>query len=235
MCHCFVLFFCFFSSQLVRKQKQVEEDKRAPASSAVSEASTSDFTEIPLSLPYQEKEEEHKQDTVQTPEATAQSSDPPSEEQQTEKPTSALSKTLQPSLTSSTVISQVTAQESKKEEEEAGGAEIQRAELKTVLQSTELEKDVKSWNQPCLLTQLEAANLPSAPALYPSLPTLEEGPVIQLHEEAVDACGKEPAVLALPEQESSPPSLRPLESVAEISRSKLYPELPKTASEVQVI
>uniref|UniRef100_A0A669EDX4 Ectopic P-granules autophagy protein 5 homolog (C. elegans) n=1 Tax=Oreochromis niloticus TaxID=8128 RepID=A0A669EDX4_ORENI len=124
-----------------------------------------------------------------------------------------MSNTLQPSLSSSTVTSQVTTQESKKEEEEAGVQEAQGAELKIVPQTTELEKDEQSWNQPCVLTQFEASNVPSAPALYPSLPTLEEGSVIQFCGEAVETCGKEPAVLALPEQESSPPSLRPLESV----------------------
>lgn len=221
-------------SQLVRKQKLAEEDKRAPAPSAVPEASTSDFTEIPLSLPYQEKEEEeNKLDTVQSPEATAQSSDLPSEKQQAENTASLLSKTLQPSLNSSTVTSQVTAQETKKEEEEADVQEAQGAGLKIVPQTTELEKDEQSWNQLCVLTQFEASNVPSAPAMYPSLPTLEEGSVIQFCGEAVETCGKEPAVLALPDQESSPPSLRPLESVADLSRSKLYPELPKSALEVQ--
>uniref|UniRef100_A0A3P9CKA7 Ectopic P-granules autophagy protein 5 homolog (C. elegans) n=1 Tax=Maylandia zebra TaxID=106582 RepID=A0A3P9CKA7_9CICH len=146
-------------------------------------------------------------DTVQNPEATAQSSDLPSEKQQAENTASLLSKTLQPSLNSSTVTSQVTAQETKKEEEEADVQEAQGAGLKIVPQTTELEKDEQSWNQLCVLTQFEASNVPSAPALYPSLPTLEEG------------------------SESSPPSLRPLESVADLSRSKLYPELPKTALE----
>ncbi|KAG7244001.1 hypothetical protein INR49_006162 [Caranx melampygus] len=130
-------------SQLARKQKQAGEEKRSTASSALcDEASTSGFTDIPLSLPSQEPEEE-QQDSFEIP------------------------------------------------------------------------------------------NVPSAPALYPSLPTLEEGPVIQLHEQAVKNSAKGPAVLALPEQESSPPSLQPLESVAELSRSKLYPELPKTAPECQ--
>uniref|UniRef100_A0A671VZ58 Ectopic P-granules autophagy protein 5 homolog (C. elegans) n=1 Tax=Sparus aurata TaxID=8175 RepID=A0A671VZ58_SPAAU len=57
--------------------------------------------------------------------------------------------------------------------------------------------------------------------------------MLQLCEEAVKNGEKGPAVLALPEQESSPPSLQPLESVSELSRCKLYPELPKTAPEMQ--
>lgn len=108
----------------------------------------------------------------------------------------------------------------------------QGAELKVTAPTTELGKDTQSWSQPCVSTQFQ---IPSAPALYPSLPTLEEGSVIQLSEEAVKNGEKGPAVLALPEQESSPPSLQPVESVAELSRSKLYPELPKTAPEIQVI
>lgn len=59
--------------------------------------------------------------------------------------------------------------------------------------------------------------------------------MLQLCEEAVKNGEKGPAVLALPEQESSPPSLQPLESVSELSRCKLYPELPKTAPEMQVM
>lgn len=108
------------------------------------------------------------------------------------------------------------------------------AELKVTAQTTELGKDTRSWNQPCVSTQFQIPNAPSAPALYPSLPTLEEVSVIQLCEEAVKNREKGPAVLALPEQESSPPTLQPLESVAELTRSKLYPELSKTAPEIQV-
>lgn len=111
----------------------------------------------------------------------------------------------------------------------------QGAELKVAAQITELGEDTQSWNQPFVTAQFHIPNAPSAPALYPSLPTLEEGHVMQLCEEAVKNKEKGPAVLALPEQESSPPSLQPLESVAELSRSKLYPELPKTAPEIQVI
>lgn len=111
----------------------------------------------------------------------------------------------------------------------------QGTELKASPNTTELGKDKQSWNQPCVSTPFEIPNAPSAPVLYPFLPTLEEGPVIQLHEQAVNNSAKGPAVLALPEQESSPPSLQPMEFVAELSRNKLYPELPQTAPEIQVL
>ncbi|XP_041793587.1 ectopic P granules protein 5 homolog [Chelmon rostratus] len=223
-------------SQLVRKQKQTEEDKRATAPAAVcDEASTSGFTDIPLSLPYQEPEEEQK-DPVKPAETTAQPSDLspvatkhppdlPSEKQQTSSshtlPTSVSTKSSQGHSASDRV------------KEEDWGVAAQGAELKDAGQTTELGRDTQSWNQPCVSTQFQIPNAPSAPALYPSLPTLEEGPMIQLCEEAVKNGEKGPAVLALPEQESSPPSLQPLKAVAELSRSKLYPELPKTAPEIQ--
>ncbi|XP_069565474.1 ectopic P granules protein 5 homolog [Brachyistius frenatus] len=223
-------------SQLVRKQKQAQEDKRA--SVADDESSTSGFTDIPLSLPYQEPEEEQR-DPVQTPKATAQPSELPSEKQPTSSSrtstTSVLTKTQESSLNLSTVTSQVTVQltESKEEEEENCGVGAQVPELTVAPQTTELAKDTQLLNQPCVSAQFEFPNVPTAPALYPSLPTLEEGLVLQLCEEAVQNCAKEPAVLTLPEQESSPPSLQPLECQTELSRSKLYPELPKTALEIQ--
>ncbi|XP_073321613.1 ectopic P granules protein 5 homolog [Pagrus major] len=205
-------------SQSARKQKQAEEDKRATVPSAVcDEASTSGFTDVPLSLPYQEPQEE-QHDPVQLPETTAQQPDQPSEKQQTT-----------PSQSLSTSVSTKTLEPSLESKEKDGGVAAQRAELKVAAQTT----DTQSWNQPCVSTQFQITNAPSAPALYPSLPTLEEGPMLQLCEEAVKNGEKGPAVLALPEQESSPPSLQPLESVTELSGSKLYPELPKTAPEMQ--
>uniref|UniRef100_A0A8C4I1F8 Ectopic P-granules autophagy protein 5 homolog (C. elegans) n=1 Tax=Dicentrarchus labrax TaxID=13489 RepID=A0A8C4I1F8_DICLA len=216
----------FFFPQLARKQKQADEDKRTTAPSAVcDEAPASDFTDIPLSLPYQEPEEE-QQDPVQPPETTAQPSDLPSEKQPTSSShtssTLVSTKTLQ-----ATVASQGTVHLAESKEED-GGVAAQGAELKVAAQTADMEKDSQTWNQPCISTQFQIPNAPSAPALYPALPTLEEGPVIQLCEEAVKNREKGPAVLALPEQESSPPNLQPLESVAELSMSKLYPELPKT-------
>ncbi|XP_031164874.1 ectopic P granules protein 5 homolog [Sander lucioperca] len=220
------------TSQLVRKQKQAGEDKRATAPSAVcDEASISGFTDIPLSLPYEEPVEE-QQDPVQPPETTAQPSDLPSEKQQTSSShtLSVLDNTLQSSLAPQDTVHLT---ETKDEEEEDGGEAAHGAELEGAAQTPELGKDTQSWNPPCVSTQFQIPKAPSAPALYPSLPTLEEGPVMQLCEEAVNSRQKGPAVLALPEQDSSPPSLQPVESVAELSRSKLYPELPKTAPEIQ--
>uniref|UniRef100_A0A4W6GAP0 Ectopic P-granules autophagy protein 5 homolog (C. elegans) n=1 Tax=Lates calcarifer TaxID=8187 RepID=A0A4W6GAP0_LATCA len=227
-------------SQLVIKKKQAEEKKRAAAPSEVcDEASTSGFIDIPLSLPYQEPEEE-QQDPVQPPETTAQPSDLPPEKQKTSSSqtlsTSVLTKDLQSTLSLSPETSQDTehlTESSKEIEEDDDTVAAQKAELQAAPHTTELEKDTQSWNQPCVSSQFEIPNAASAPALYPSLPALEEGPVIQLHEQAVKNSAKGPAVLALPEQESSPPSLQPLDSVAEFSRSKLYPELPKTAPEIQ--
>lgn len=145
-----------------------------------------------------------------------------------------LTNVLQSSLILSTESSQVTDHltESKNEEEEQCGVAAQSAEPKVTPHATELSSVTQSWNHP---TQFEITNAPSAPALYPSLPTLEGSAVIQLSEEAVKNGAKGPAVLALPEQESSPLSFQPLESVAELSRSKLYPELPQRAPEIQVI
>lgn len=108
-------------------------------------------------------------------------------------------------------------------------------EPKATAETTVLEEDTQLWYQPSIPVQFQIPNAPTAPALYPSLATLEESSVIYLCEDNVKDPEREPAVLALPEEESSPPSLQPLESVAEIPRSKLYPELPKTAPEMQVI
>lgn len=221
------------SFQLARKQKQAEESKTDAAPSAnCDEATTSDFTDIPLSLPYQEPEEE-KRGPVHTPETTAQPSDKPSEKQRT-----ASSQTLSTSLSTKTLQSTLASQDTEdltNSKGEDGGVATTGTELKAAAQTTELGQDSQSWNQPCISFQLQVSNAPSAPVLYPSLPTLEESSVIHLSEEAVKNTAKGPAVLALPEQEASPPSLQPLESVAELSRYKLYPELPKTAPEIQVI
>ncbi|XP_058491865.1 ectopic P granules protein 5 homolog [Solea solea] len=225
-------------SQSARKQKQAEEEKRATAPSAVSdEASESGFTDIPLSLPYQEPEEE-QQDHAQPPQTPAQLSDLSSEKQKTSSSQTLSSsvsiKTLQSTLSESTETSQGTKHlQSEKVQEKDDRVADQGTELKAAPLCNEVEKDTQSWNQSCTSTQFEIPNVPSAPALYPSLPTLEEGPVIQLTMQSIKNGAKGPAVLALPEQESSPPSLQPLESVAELSMKKLYPEIPVTAPEIQ--
>lgn len=147
-----------------------------------------------------------------------------------------LTKTIETTPSLCAVTSQVADHltETKKEEERDGRVTAQRTELKVAAHTAELDQVTQSWliHHP---TQFEIQNAPSAPALYPSLSTLEEGPVLQLNVETVKNGAKGPAVLALPEQESSPLSLQPLESVAELSTSKLYPELPKTVPEIQVI
>uniref|UniRef100_A0A665WYL0 Ectopic P-granules autophagy protein 5 homolog (C. elegans) n=1 Tax=Echeneis naucrates TaxID=173247 RepID=A0A665WYL0_ECHNA len=132
--------------------------------------------------------------------------------------------------TSSTETSQGTEQltDSKKAKDDDDTLAVPGTDLKIAPHTTELDKETHSWNRLCVTTQLEITNSPSAPALYPALPSLEEGPVIQLYEQDVKNSAKGPAVLALPEQESFPLSLQPLESVAELSKSKLYPELPQT-------
>lgn len=117
----------------------------------------------------------------------------------------------------------------KDSKEEDGRVVTQGAELRAAGQTTQLDKNTQ------LLNQFQIPNVPSAPTLYPSLRTLEESPMVQLCENSVKNTEKGPAVLALPEQESLPPSLQALESVAELSGCKLYPELPKTVPVLEVI
>lgn len=186
-----------------------------------------DFTDIPLSLPHQEPEHD-KQDSLSHPEAKAQPSD---ELDETPKISAPQTLTVPNKAVQSTVVSKGGGELSKSKEEDTGTA-APVFELKVATETTSLAKEEPSWSPPCASFQLQIANEPSAPALYPSLPTLEE---ITLVEEPLKTAGKGPAVLALPEQESSPPSLQVLDSVADISRYKLYPELPKTAPEIQVI
>lgn len=219
-----VFFFSVSCFQLVRKQKQAEETKRAAVPSADQyKTTTSDFTDIPLSLPHQEPEDE-KQDfgnSAETTDVADEKHQIPALQTLTES-----GETLQ-----STVVSKGAGDLTKSKEDDIGVA-APVVEHKAEAETTNLEKETQSWNPPCASFQLQIPNEASAPALYPSLPTLEE---IHLVEETLKTTGKGPAVLALPEQESSPPSLQALDSVAEISKYKLYPELPKTAPEIQVI
>ncbi|TNN38587.1 Ectopic P granules protein 5 [Liparis tanakae] len=248
--------------QLARKQKQAEEDQRATAPASEAPAASieappasieappasieapaasieappasieappaaSVFTDVPLSLPYEEPVPERP------PEASAR---PPVLPRETlissphAESTSALTETRPPPRTSRHTAAP---SESNREEEEAGEAAAHGAELRVA----ECEEDVRSWTRPWISTGFQMASAPSAPALYPalcpSLPALEEGPGMRLCQEEVKNREKGPAVLALPEQESSPPSLQLVDSVVELSRSKLYPELPKTAPEMK--
>ncbi|XP_047237311.1 ectopic P granules protein 5 homolog [Girardinichthys multiradiatus] len=216
-------------SQLGKKQKQDEDKKSQTPSDVCFEASTSGFTEIPLSLPPcppQEAKEE-QQNPVQTIDTAAQPSELTREKQETSEAQteniSELTETLELGLN-------LSAEVPNREEKEDDRVEGQGPELEAASQTKKSEKDVQVWKQPFVTAQF---GNPSAPALYPSLPALEEDSVMQIYEKAVKNCAREPAVLALPEQESSPLSLQPVKSVAELSKSKLYPELPKTAPEMQ--
>lgn len=214
--------------QLARKQKQAEENKQAAVAAADQDKATvPDFTDIPLSLPHQEPEQE-KRDPVSPPEAKAQPSD---EHDETPKISEPQTLTVGNEAVQSALVSKggVELTKSKEKYPETAAPVV---ELKVATDTTSLAKEEPSWSPPCASFQLQIANEPSAPALYPSLPTLEE---MTLVEEPLKTAGKGPAVLALPEQESSPPSLQVLDLVTEISRYKLYPELPKTAPEMQVI
>lgn len=214
----------FFSQ--ARKQKPAEENKQATVVAADQDKTTGpDFTDIPLSLPYQEPERE-KQESVRPPEGTSQPSD---EHDETLQISPQQTVTVPSKAIQSTVV--LKDEELTKSDEVDTKAAPPAVELRVDTETTSLAKEEPSWSPPCASFQLQIANEPSAPALYPSLPMLEE---MSLVEEPSKITGKGPAVLALPEQESSPPSLQVLDSVAEISRYKLYPELPKTAPEIQV-
>lgn len=204
----------------------MEDKTRATAAPAApDEATSSEFTEIPLSLPYPTPEEERHEPGGQLQPAT--------------HPSGELSEKLEASSSraSTTSRSNVALQPGQTEPSPGDLAESSRdgraarqdEEHGAADETADLMKDAQRWN----LVQLQIPNAPTAPALYPCLATLEESSEIPLCEENVKSSEWEPAVLALPEQESSPPSLQ-LESVAELSRSKLYPELPKTAPEMQV-
>ncbi|XP_038145943.1 ectopic P granules protein 5 homolog [Cyprinodon tularosa] len=224
-------------SQLGKKQKQAEEEKKSPCLPAVcDDAYTSGFTEIPLSLPPcpPEEAEEDQENLVQTTETSTQPSEKPTEKQETSsaqtKNTSELIETLQSGLKLSETPLETVQQTESNRVEKDDGVEAQGAALEAASQTATSGKDEQMWKQPFLTAQF---GNPSAPALYPSLPVLEEDSMMQIYDKAVKNCAREPAVLALPEQESSPLCLHPLKSVTELSRSKLYPELPKTAPEMQ--
>uniref|UniRef100_A0A3P8W6G9 Ectopic P-granules autophagy protein 5 homolog (C. elegans) n=1 Tax=Cynoglossus semilaevis TaxID=244447 RepID=A0A3P8W6G9_CYNSE len=222
-------------SQSVRKPKQAQEEQLSTLSASV-------FTDIPLSLPYDGQEEQ--KDPVQITETRAQLSHISPEPSKTSLSQSSSKSVLTNTSQSTASVSAETSQGTEhlrgsgKKNEEDGSATAQGNKLRAASHNIEKlgkaqEKDTQSWNKPCISSQFEMTNVASAPALYPSLPKLEEGPVIQLTMPSVKSSAQGPAVLALPEQESSPPGSQRLESVAELSRSKLYPELPKTAPEMQ--
>ncbi|XP_041741789.2 ectopic P granules protein 5 homolog [Coregonus clupeaformis] len=228
-----------------RKQRQSGGVKSAPVLSAgcdeeagAAAPPNSEFTDVPLSLPYEGTEQQQGlAESSVTLSETSEESLPASQTLSS----STLSQTLQTSLTLSSTSPQTLAQhfEAEPEKRDEGRGEAQGAELKAAPQSTEVGRETQNkthiQTQPCISTQLETPLAPSTPALYPSLPTLEEGSLMQLHGEALRPCGtRGPAVLPLGEQEC-PPSLEPVVEVApsEGSRTRLYPELPQPSPELQ--
>ncbi|XP_030226666.1 ectopic P granules protein 5 homolog [Gadus morhua] len=215
--------------QLSQKQRPAEEGSTAPAA-APDEALCSGFSDIHLSLPYQAPEEPAPADVTETQPSESQpsSSSPSASNAQT----SALSSDT--ALATSQPVSQIELKTQKTDEERL--EETQGQELRAEPESTKTAgPSPQRWIESCLSAKVaDSPAVPSAPALYPSLTSLGEGPLMQLSEEALRSCKtRGPAVLALAEQESSPPSLQPLGSVAELPRSRLYPELPQTAPELE--
>ncbi|CAL8347833.1 unnamed protein product [Lota lota] len=217
-------------SQLSQKQRQAEEGSTAPPV-APDESLCSGFSDIPLSLPYQGTEEQASAHSPATADVTKIQ---PSEIQPSSSTASAsnprtLTLSTETTLATSERESQVELKTKKPEDE--GPVETRGQELRAETGSTSHQR----WIESCLSAKMaDSPAVPSAPALYPSLTAPEEGPPMQPCEEALRSCEtRGPAVLALAEQETSPPSLQPLGSVAELPRSRLYPELPKTAAEVE--
>ncbi|XP_055017592.1 ectopic P granules protein 5 homolog isoform X2 [Boleophthalmus pectinirostris] len=224
-------------SQLARKPKQSEEKREAIPINVVDEACISDFTDIPLSLP-------HQAETLspsQQPEASnplQQPEDKQEEQTQLQRVKSQDESCDQQSQASSAVLLKSEDELSNKFSEmylfvDSSKEEINNDVAELTPKTLELKSDEQSWSKTCTSTLFETPTAPCASALYPSLPTLEEHHVVPFCEEASKISGQGPAVLALAEQESSPPSLQPIEIVTDFSRSKLYPELPKTAPEIQ--
>uniref|UniRef100_A0A674F4B4 Ectopic P-granules autophagy protein 5 homolog (C. elegans) n=1 Tax=Salmo trutta TaxID=8032 RepID=A0A674F4B4_SALTR len=100
--------------------------------------------------------------------------------------------------------------ETEPEKRDEGRGEAQGAELRAEPPSTEVWSETQNkthiQTQACISTMLETPLAPSAPALYPSLPTLEEGSLMQLvwepggglcvWVEGVEVCAARFAVLA---------------------------------------
>ncbi|KAK0149453.1 Ectopic P granules protein 5 [Merluccius polli] len=192
-------------SQPPRRQRQAEE----VGSTAPEEALCPEFSDIPLSLPYQGTEERdpaHSPAAADAATAVQPSSSTPSA---SDPQTPTLSTETTPGCGA---------------EPESRAAPETEENRRCATGGGDAGPGAKADESPAV---------PSAPALYPSLAALEEGPLMQLPEEALGSCIRGPAVLALAEQETSPPSLQPLGSVAELPRSRLYPELPKIAPEVE--
>lgn len=210
-------------SQLARKPHQAQEEKRPPSPIKVAEE-TSGFTDIPLSSSHQA---EDRQEEKEAPRSQKIKEKPlhESSDQQSQASSTALLHS-EDELSEEKPAIKTSSNNSKEEDKDKKVVELTPKAL-------ELKTDEQLWSKPCTSSLFETPTAPCVPALYPSLPTLEEHHVASLCEEALKISGKGPAVLALADQESSPPSLQPIETATEILRSKLYPELPKTAPEIQ--
>uniref|UniRef100_A0A8C7EZR3 Ectopic P-granules autophagy protein 5 homolog (C. elegans) n=1 Tax=Oncorhynchus kisutch TaxID=8019 RepID=A0A8C7EZR3_ONCKI len=186
---------------------------------------SSEFTDIPLSLPNEGTEQQ--QGLAEASETLSETSQPSTQilPQTSEEPLPA-SQTLSSSTlsqTSSSTSPQTLEKPSETEPEKRNEwrGEAQGAELRAEPPSTEVGRETQNKTHiqtlACISTTLETPLAPSAPALYPSLPTLEEGSLMQLHKEALRACGtRGPAVLPLGEQEC-PLSLEPAFSLEQLS------------------
>ncbi|XP_077571693.1 ectopic P granules protein 5 homolog [Stigmatopora nigra] len=195
-------------SAKIRKQKTTEAKENA-SSSVCYDASTSEFASIPPSAPPLEPQQE-KPEPILIPETKSKALET--------FPSHAASNETSRSVLDLSQASRATVQQTKEIDLDVS---FFKSELEAISHASRVS------------THLEIKSVPSAPPLYPSVPTLEEGSWIELHSAAVKNSVKGPAVLALAEQESSPPSLQPRESVVELSKTKLYPELPRATTEVQ--
>lgn len=209
-------------SQLDRKPKREEQEKRPLSPLKVEdEASTSDFIDIPLSS---SNVAEDKREQAESRNIKEQPIEESSDLQSQACSTTALKSENELSEEISELklcVVNLPEQNKKKETVELPPKAL------------DLKTDEQSWSKSRSSSLFETPPAPCVSALYPSLSTLEEHHVAAFCEEALKISGRGPAVLALAEQESSPPSLQPIETVSEILRSKLYPELPKTAPEIQ--
>ncbi|XP_053725820.1 ectopic P granules protein 5 homolog [Synchiropus splendidus] len=223
-----------------RKPKTSAENKREAAPSVSHEG---DFASIPLSLPCEvPKESKRQEESAEPHETTTETSQRPecgtlqSNSSQTIAASTDTSKSG-PDLSQTSQVTEHLTElnlEKDKEEEEEAGKQFS-ADLTNVSQDSDLDFEKHSQNAlyVSIVSQFDIQKGPSAPALYPALPTLEEGSLLELPGNTLKHCGMGPAVLTLAELESSPPSLEPIESVCELSRTNLYPELPRITTQIQ--
>lgn len=225
-------------SQQSRKQRRAEEAPAAPPAAPPEEALCAGFSDISLGPPCQGAE--GQEPALSAAAITDLTTDQPSEILPSSSTVSAgdpQALTLSADVTHGTgeKASRIAAETQQSDDERP--VETRGQELRAEAESTKTaDASHRRWIESCLAAKVsESPPVPSAPALYPSLTGLGEGPLMQLSDEALGSCKTQgPAVLALPQQETSPPSLQPLGTVAALPRSRLYPELPKTAPEVEV-